>query len=136
MYADNNHSRKIFGNHGVALFCSLISIFFGVYYLIKAVHMKNSTSDYHKIQHYFLTGVVYIAFLPVILLTLSHSFLAPLFAISKEPIPTTESILLTSTEVIHETNPIIIYIYMLASVVFIYWLLNYIKVHKKKPKSI
>lgn len=116
---------------GTAFLASFISILFGGYYLVKAFYFGKLSTNYTKLQHYYITAITYIVLIPIVVLVMSHSLLAPYFGRSETAIEVKGGILVKSTEMIHNTNPLEIYLGMLALGGIVYWLKNYIKIHKK-----
>ena len=115
---------------GVALVVSFVSVLFGFYYLIRAFYIAKDAKDYKKIQHYFITAFIYLIFVPIVIITGTHSFIAPLLAMVAEPIQTSQTIVLTATEVVHERNPFQIYLFILGIGGICYWLYRYFKFNK------
>ena len=117
---------------GVALVASFVSVLFGFYYFIRAFYIAKDSKNYKRIQHYFITAFIYLIFVPIIVITTTHSFIAPLLAMVAEPIQTTQTIILTATEVVHERNPLHLYMFVLSAGAICYWIYRSIKFHKRK----
>ena len=115
-----------------AILFSIISIFFGLYYLVKAIYFAKASSDTAKLRHYLLTAVVYLIFLPICILIISSNIIVPLAATVQSQIEVEHSISVSGAVMIHQTNPFYLYLYILALGGIAYWIKNYKEIYKKK----
>jgi len=121
---------------GTAFIASFISILFGAYYLVKAIYFGKMSTNYNKLRHYYITAINYIVLVPILVLVISHNFLAPHFGTSKTPIEAKEGLIIESTQIIHQTDPLHIYIGMIALAGVIYWIRDHIKIRKQSKKDL
>lgn len=108
---------------GISLFVSLISMFFGSYYIAKGMYMLKDFKRYSRIEYTFVTGGIYLIFVPILLILIADTILTPLFAISSAiPMQAQTRFVLSATEIVHRRTGIEIYMMLLAIVAIVNWI--------------
>ena len=117
----------------VGLIVSLVSVFIGIYYVIKAIFLSKDSKNYKKVQHFFIVAGIYILCLPLMIISFTHGIMGPLLLLNLQQAPT-NGISIATSKMILERSPFEMYAFILGFAGIVFGIKKIIHFYLEKKK--